>query len=44
MNWDYIVNKVSPYIVKIETQTGHGTRFLSLYNEIKTAPRHSVWI
>lgn len=36
MNWDQIVNKVSPYIVKIETQTGHGTGFLSLYNETKT--------
>ena len=35
MNWDQIVNKVSPYIVKIETQSGHGTGFLSLYNEAK---------
>jgi len=36
MNWDQIVDKVTPYIVKIETQTGHGTGFLSLYNETKT--------
>ncbi len=36
MKWDQIVNKFSPYIVKIETQTGHGTGFLSLYNETKT--------
>ena len=36
MNWDQIVSKVAPYIVKIETQTGHGTGFLSLYNETKT--------
>ena len=36
MNWAQIVDKVTPHIVKIETQTGHGTGFLSLYNENKT--------
>jgi len=36
MNWDQIVKKASPYIVKIETQSVHGTGFLSLYNETKT--------
>lgn len=36
MNWDQVVNKVSPYIVKIETPSGHGTGFLFLYNEDKT--------
>ena len=33
MNWDAIVKKVTPYVVKIETQHGHGTGFLCLYNE-----------
>ena len=33
MNWDQIVEKITPHIVKIETQSGHGTGFLSLYNE-----------
>ena len=36
MDWAQIVDKVTPHIVKIETQTGHGTGFLSLYNENKT--------
>ena len=36
MNWDQIVNKIRPHIVKIETQTGYGTGFLFLYNENKT--------
>ena len=36
MNWDQIVKKVTPHIVKIETQSGHGTGFLSIYNENKT--------
>lgn len=36
MNWAQIVNKVTPHIVKIETQTGYGTGFLLLYNEKKT--------
>jgi len=36
MNWDQVVQKVTPYIVKIETPTGYGTGFLSLYNEDKT--------
>jgi hypothetical protein len=35
MNWNSIVAKVSPYIVKIETQTGSGTGFLCFYNEHK---------
>ena len=36
MNWDQIVNRITPHIVKIETQKGYGTGFLSLYNENKT--------
>jgi hypothetical protein len=36
MNWDAIVDKVAPYVVKIETPTGHGTGFLCLYNQTKT--------
>jgi hypothetical protein len=33
MDWNDIVNKITPYIVKIETPAGHGTGFLCLYNE-----------
>ena len=36
MNWDQVVQKVTPYIVKIETPIGYGTGFLSLYNDDKT--------
>src|ERR1019366_6072997 len=36
MNWNAIVDKVSPYVVKIETPRGHGTVFLCLYNQDKT--------
>lgn len=36
MNWNAIVDKVTPYIVKIETPMGHGTGFLCLYNQDKT--------
>jgi len=36
MNWDQIVQKVTPHIVKIETQTGHGSGFLFMYNENKS--------
>jgi hypothetical protein len=36
MNWDQIVSKITPHIVKIETQTGYGTGFLFLYNEDQT--------
>ncbi len=36
MKWESIVEKISPYIVKIETQDGHGTGFLYLYNEDKS--------
>ncbi len=32
-NWDIVVNKVKPYLVKIKTPTGSGTGFLCLYNE-----------
>src|SRR6266852_1185215 len=35
MNWNEIVAKVTPYIVKIETPTGHGTGFFCLYSENK---------
>jgi hypothetical protein len=33
MNWDQVVKKVSPHVVKIETPSGHGTGFCLLYNE-----------
>ncbi len=36
MNWNSIVDKVAPYVVKIETPSGHGTGFLCLYNQDKT--------
>jgi len=33
MNWNEIVEKITPSIVKIETPDGHGTGFLCFYNE-----------
>ena len=36
MNWNIIVDKVTPYVVKIETPSGHGTGFLCLRNEDKS--------
>jgi len=36
MNWDQVVKKVSPHVLKIETPSGHGTGFLFLYNDAKT--------
>ena len=36
MNWNQIVTKVSPYIVKIETPNGSGTGFLCFYNKDKS--------
>mgnify|MGYP001613888457 CR=1 FL=1 len=36
MNWEQVVQKVTPYIFKIETPAGHGTGFLCLYNDNKT--------
>lgn len=33
MNWNALVDKVAPYVVKIETPRGHGTGFLCVYNE-----------
>jgi hypothetical protein len=36
MNWNAIVEKVTPYIIKIETPRGHGTGFLCLYNLDRT--------
>jgi len=33
MNWNQIVELVTPQIVKIETPAGHGTGFLCFYNE-----------
>jgi hypothetical protein len=36
MNWDNVIKKVSPYIVKIDTPTGSGTGFLCGYNEDKS--------
>jgi hypothetical protein len=36
MNWNSIVDKLTPYIVKIETPAGHGTGFLCFYNADRT--------
>lgn len=36
MNWDQVVKKVSPHVLKIETPSGHGTGFLFLYNDTNT--------
>lgn len=36
MNWDKIVQIVSPHIVKIETPSGSGTGFLFAFNEDKS--------
>jgi hypothetical protein len=36
MNWDNIVKKVSSHVVKIETQSGHGSGFLFMYNDNKS--------
>jgi len=33
MEWDDVVQKVTPYIVKIATPDGHGTGFLLSYND-----------
>ncbi len=35
MNWNEIVEKITPFIVKIETQQGTGTGFLYVYNETR---------
>ena len=32
MNWNEVVQKVMPYVVKIETPGGHGTGFACFYN------------
>lgn len=36
MDWNQIVERVTPHIVKIETPQGHGTGFLCLYNDDHT--------
>lgn len=36
MNWEQVVQKITPYIFKIETPKGHGTGFLCLQNDDKT--------
>src|SRR4051794_9352557 len=33
MNWNDIVEKVTPYMVKIETPEGHGSGFLYMYSD-----------
>lgn len=33
--WNAIVDRVTPFVVKVETPSGHGTGFLCLYNEAK---------
>jgi hypothetical protein len=35
-NWNDVVDKVTPYVVKIETPQGHGTGFVCLYNDDKS--------
>src|SRR5258708_7769019 len=35
MDWNRVVDRISPYIVKIETPDGSGTGFLCVYNEDK---------
>ena len=36
MSWDQVVQKVSPYVVKIETPSASGTGFLCAYNDNHT--------
>jgi hypothetical protein len=36
MSWNAIVDRVAPYVVKIETPRGHGTGFLCFYNQTRT--------
>jgi hypothetical protein len=36
MNWAQVVERVTPYIMRIETPAGYGTGFLCLYNEDKS--------
>ncbi|OGU66825.1 MAG: hypothetical protein A2W30_03715 [Ignavibacteria bacterium RBG_16_36_9] len=36
MQWNQIMSKISPYIVKIETPSGIGTGFLCVYNSDKS--------
>ncbi len=36
MNWNQVIEGISPYIVSIETPSGSGTGFLCLYNTDKT--------
>jgi hypothetical protein len=36
MEWNETADRVSPYIVKIETPMGHGTGFVCFYNEKKS--------
>jgi len=33
MDWNQVVERITPHIVKIETPQGHGTGFLCLYND-----------
>jgi len=36
VNWNEVVDRVTPHVVKIETPEGHGTGFLCLYNADKS--------
>lgn len=36
MNWNQIVDKIKPHVVKIKTPTGSGTGFLFMYNNDKS--------
>lgn len=36
MDWNQIVDRVTPHIVRIETPRGHGTGFICLYNDDKS--------
>jgi Trypsin-like peptidase domain len=36
MNWNEVVDRVTPFVIKIETPEGHGTGFVCLYNDDKS--------
>jgi len=36
MNWDDVIKKAAPYVVKIETPAGSGTGYLCTYNDSKS--------
>jgi hypothetical protein len=36
MHWEFAINKISPHVVKLSTQSGYGTGFLAFYNHDKS--------